>query len=137
MTAQGTSPLNYQWYFNTAALAGATNALLALASAHAADAGSYTVVITNIAGSIASTPAILTLTNPAIKLAMTSAPGIFSNGCNFQISLPVGSTYVVLSSTNFQDWTPVVTNVAATGNESFTDASATNLPAQFYRVMVW
>ncbi len=137
VTAQGTSPLNYQWYFNTAALAGATNALLALASAHAADAGSYTVVITNIAGSIASTPAILTLTNPAIKLAMTSAPGIFSNGCNFQISLPVGSTYVVLSSTNFQDWTPVVTNVAATGNESFTDASATNLPAQFYRVMVW
>lgn len=43
VAAAGTEPLSYQWYFNdTNPLAAATNALLSIANAQAANAGGYT-----------------------------------------------------------------------------------------------
>ena len=43
--------LSYQWYFNGSALGGATDSSLNLASVSAANAGYYTVVVTNALGS--------------------------------------------------------------------------------------
>src|SRR2546425_850180 len=61
VTATGTDPLSYQWYFNeTSALADATNATVSLANAQAATAGNYTVVITNVEGAVTSVVATLT-----------------------------------------------------------------------------
>jgi sugar lactone lactonase YvrE len=57
--AVGVPAPSYQWRKNGAAVAGATNALLSLSSAQAADAGSYDVVITNSAGSVTSSAAAL------------------------------------------------------------------------------
>jgi hypothetical protein len=46
-----------------------------------------------------------------------------------------GRPYVVESSTNLTQWTPLVTNlVDSLGNLEFTDSSATNQPWRFYRV---
>jgi hypothetical protein len=70
VASQGTQPLSYQWRLNTTnLLSGATNATLALTNLSLANAGSYDVVITNIAGGITSAVAVLTLTNPPVDIA--------------------------------------------------------------------
>jgi hypothetical protein len=69
VTADGTAPLSYQWYFNTnTVLNGATNTSLAVTNAQPEDAGIYSVLVTNLAGSATSTNASLTvLVAPSIS----------------------------------------------------------------------
>ena len=57
-----TTPLSYQWYFNgTEAIANATNQSLVLSGLNFGDAGSYSVTISNVAGTITSIGANLTV----------------------------------------------------------------------------
>jgi hypothetical protein len=63
VTALGTAPLSYAWRFNGAPLASATGTTLSMASASAAQAGDYTVLITNIAGAVTSAVAHLTVSS--------------------------------------------------------------------------
>jgi hypothetical protein len=67
----GSQPLSYQWFFNQATLlSGATNATLGLPSAsYGEPAGNYTVVVTNLYGSITSAPALLTLNGTTVTTA--------------------------------------------------------------------
>ena len=66
--ATGTPPLNYQWFFSGTNIAGATTNPFTLANVQLTNAGNYSVVITNIAGSVTSSAASLTVlfTNPAV-----------------------------------------------------------------------
>ena len=65
VTAAGTAPLSFQWYRNSlTAIPGATGASLTLAAVAASDAANYTVTVSNAAGSVTSTAAVLTV-NPA------------------------------------------------------------------------
>jgi uncharacterized repeat protein (TIGR01451 family) len=67
--ATGTPPLSYQWRLNGTNLLGATNLSLFLPAVTAADAGNYTVVVANVAGSTNSLPAVLTvLVSPTITV---------------------------------------------------------------------
>ncbi len=59
--ASGTPTPAYQWQKDGVNITGATNASLILSSVTAADAGSYTVVVTNSAGSVTSDAAVLTV----------------------------------------------------------------------------
>lgn len=59
--ASGHAPLRYQWRFGAVPLAKETNSILGLTNVQTNNAGSYSVVITNIAGAITSSPAILTV----------------------------------------------------------------------------
>jgi hypothetical protein len=67
VAASGTAPLYYQWTKNSVGLAdggnisGATTARLTIASASHSDEGTYSVVVTNAAGSVASANVQLTL----------------------------------------------------------------------------
>jgi hypothetical protein len=61
VTATGASPLSYQWRFNDGNLSGATASSYTVTNAQTADAGDYTVVITNVFGSITSDVAVLTV----------------------------------------------------------------------------
>ena len=54
----------YQWFKNGTFLPGATNSTLALTNVQLADAGAYTVTITNGLGSVTSLPALLSGANP-------------------------------------------------------------------------
>jgi hypothetical protein len=69
--AQGTSPLRYQWQKGGVNLvdggnvSGAQTPALAIAYVTAADAGSYTLTVTNDAGGVVSSPATLTLVPPS------------------------------------------------------------------------
>lgn len=68
VAATGTPPLNYQWFFSGTNIAGATANPFTLANVQLTNAGNYSVVITNIAGSVTSSAASLTVlfTNPAV-----------------------------------------------------------------------
>jgi len=68
VAATGTPPLNYQWFFCGTNIAGATANPFTLANVQLTNAGNYSVVITNIAGSVTSSAASLTVlfTNPAV-----------------------------------------------------------------------
>jgi hypothetical protein len=60
--ASGT-PVSFQWRKNGSVISGATHSSLVLTTATAADAGTYSVVISNSAGETSSTTAALNLTN--------------------------------------------------------------------------
>ncbi len=68
VTATGTPPLAYLWQFNGANLVdgggvrGATTATLTLSNAQPAQAGAYSVLVSNAAGSVLSANALLTVT---------------------------------------------------------------------------
>ena len=59
--ATGTAPLNYQWLFNGANISGATLSNYTLVNVQPTNAGNYSVVITNVAGSVTSSVAVLAL----------------------------------------------------------------------------
>jgi hypothetical protein len=54
ITVAGTAPLFYQWRFEGAPLGGATNQSLTVSNTSPADAGTYSVVVSNAAGAAAS-----------------------------------------------------------------------------------
>jgi pectate lyase/pectin methylesterase-like acyl-CoA thioesterase len=62
VVASGTGPFTYQWKKNGFDIAGATAAIYQIPSAAFIDAGSYSVVVSNSAGSAPSSAAILTVT---------------------------------------------------------------------------
>ena len=64
VTAAGTGPFTYQWLKNGLAIAGATNSTYSLAAASTADAGSYSVKVTNPVGSVTSSGALLSVIAP-------------------------------------------------------------------------
>jgi alpha-tubulin suppressor-like RCC1 family protein len=70
VTATGDPPLSYQWYFDDAPLvdganvSGSTTSELTLTGLQLTNAGAYSVVVTNLYGSAASSNAALTVTVP-------------------------------------------------------------------------
>ena len=66
VVAAGTAPLAYQWQCNGVDIPGATAAAYTVADAQVSDAGAYTVVVRNAAGSATSNPAAVTVNAPAV-----------------------------------------------------------------------
>src|SRR5438132_14031573 len=58
VTATGVAPLSYQWRFNDGDLIGKTSTALTVTNVQRANAGNYSVVITNLSGSVTSQVAI-------------------------------------------------------------------------------
>ena len=61
VTACGTEPLSYQWSLNGTNILGATSSTLTISNVTEWDLGSYSVVITNAFGSVASSNATLSM----------------------------------------------------------------------------
>ncbi len=59
--ATGQQPFSYQWQRNGTNLLNATATSLPLTSVQFTDAGTYSVIITNLSGSVTSAPAVLTV----------------------------------------------------------------------------
>lgn len=74
VVADGTPPLSYQWRRNNTAINGATEATFTVPATAAGDAGDYTVVVSNSAGSKTSNVATVTIYDPI--------PGLFDTGVN-------------------------------------------------------
>ena len=76
VSATGDAPLSYQWRKDGVMIAGANSTILTFASVNSSNAGSYTVVVSNSAGSVTSNPATLTVgpALPPLAVAMTASP---------------------------------------------------------------
>ncbi len=68
VSASGTAPLFYQWKKGTTTVSGSTIANYTKANAQVADSGTYSVVITNSAGTVTSSSVAVSVTNPAVAL---------------------------------------------------------------------
>jgi len=80
--------LSYQWQFDDAAIPGATNAALALLDVQSTNDGNYSVVVSNIAGSVTSSNAILTITIPSPPIIIAGATNLtVTNGGTIYISV--------------------------------------------------
>ena len=151
VVASGTTPISYQWKFNGSPLRGATSSTLTLPNVQTNQAGNYTVLVTNLAGSELSAPANLAVSLPSATL---SAQALTSDGFTFQVYAPTGVTYIVLASSDLQTWTPfatnsllatstlsatnsllTATNISLSASVTFTDNTAVATPCRFYRVV--
>lgn len=73
VAATGAAPLFYQWLFNGSPIAGATNTTLTLANVQPGQAGNYSAVVFNQAGSIVSSAARLTVNRvPTVLTPLTN-----------------------------------------------------------------
>lgn len=80
----------YQWYRDGAPVAGARSATLTLTSSEPARAGSYTVTVTNAAGSVTSSAAVVTLASS--KIINLSVRTALSPGQTLTVGFVVNGT---------------------------------------------
>jgi hypothetical protein len=115
--------LSYQWQCNGTNIDGATDATLTITNLSSTNIGSYTVTVSNPAGSVTSQAA--TLASVDIKMFA----GVIVNG-------PLGSNYLIEASSNLlSDWT-TLTNVALpTQPYIFIDYDSPADAQQFYRAV--
>ena len=85
--------LTYQWQHNGSNIAGATSSALGLANVQLADAGAYTVVVSNAGGSVSSSASL------NVTTGTTVAPPVILNGPQSQ-TVPEGSavSFTVVAS---------------------------------------
>lgn len=128
--ANGTAPLAYQWRFNNTNIAGATATNYSLTNIQSTNAGNYTVVITNIAGSITSSIATLTITTGPV---ITNPPQSLSVTVGDNATFTVGASGATPLS--FQ-WRFNAVNISDATNASYTRANAQLTDAGNYTVVV-
>ena len=135
VVAGGSASLSYQWYFNTnTPVAGATNSTLLVSNAQSANAGLYSVTVTNLAGSATSASAALSVTTSAPTNPQLSG-AVYGNGTfGLTVNGSAGYNYVVQASTNLLNWTSLFTNPMPTLPFLWTDPAASNFSQRFYRV---
>jgi hypothetical protein len=130
VAANGDAPLRYQWFFASAPLESATNAILQLATVQPAQAGHYFVVVTNTYGSATSGVAVLTVSQPprldigrsngAPRLELFGVPGY---------AYAVEHTPVIPTNT----WVSLTNTTLTSDTWRFVDSSAGSIPQRYYR----
>lgn len=132
--ADGFTPLNYQWLFNGTNLAGEAGNSLGLVNVQMTNAGNYSVVVRNIAGSITSTNAMLRI-NPALPASFESIKALRGGAFELVINGELGSFNTLEFSTNLFDW-QVAGNFPVMGiPTTLTNKPAGNNTKGFYRTL--
>jgi len=80
VTAAGSPPLTYQWYFNSTELPGETQPTLTIDSAQLIHEGTYTVRVSNSAESVLSAPATLNILESPIITQQPQSATNFAGG---------------------------------------------------------
>ncbi|MDB6057638.1 MAG: Immunoglobulin I-set domain protein [Verrucomicrobiales bacterium] len=137
--ATGPGTLSYQWRKNLADIVsggnvtGANASTLSVANVSRADAGTYSVVVSNANGSVTSSAALLVVADFTPQLVDThvNSDGTFE----FAYTSDGSQTFTVLFSTNLIDWQPLGSPTqTAPGFFQFVDAGATNVPFRYYQL---
>lgn len=92
VTAHGTEALSYQWRFNGTNIDGANSPVLRMPGVSAANAGSYSVLVSNSAGSAASDGAILTV---SASTPAAVAPSIVTQPAAVMVNVGNTATFAV------------------------------------------
>jgi len=96
VTASGTAPFRYEWRRNGATITGSTDQVLTLSNVGAADAGDYSVVVTNNAGSTISNNAALTIST--VTPPSVVAPAISTQPVGLSVNPGQTATLAVAAS---------------------------------------
>jgi hypothetical protein len=124
-------PQSYQWLWNGRSLQNATNATLNLSSLQSAQAGTYSVIVSNFAGVVTNTVSTITVAVPiglSYNILHTNARSLF------HITGPASARFAIEATTNFVDWFGVYTNSNPTAPIDFLDSGIERQPHRFYRV---
>jgi hypothetical protein len=133
--ASGSFPL-YQWFKNGLPIPNANAATYSLANAQTADAGTYSVLVSNLVSSMTSTAVTLTVNAPSTPPRITSFTAVPGGLVTIQWASVAGKTYRVDFKNNLGSptWTQLGGNVPATGpTTQVTDNMGANIQ-RFYRV---
>ena len=106
VTATGTGPLSYQWRRGGVPLSGQTSNELVFSAVTTNDAGSYDVVVTNVAGSVTSSPAATLTVNVPPVITVPPVSQTTNEGVNVSFSVTATGT-VPLSYQWRQDGAPL------------------------------
>jgi hypothetical protein len=130
--ASGSPAPTFQWQKNTVNIGGATGSSYSIASTVAGDAGTYTVVASNSAGTATSNGAVLTVNPPPSAPSFTTQP--------VSQTVTVGSPVTFTSAaTGFPaptyQWKKGGTNISGATGSSYSIASASLTDAGSYTVV--
>ena len=109
VTATGT-PLAYQWRLSGTNVSGATGSTLTLNNVSTNNAGTYSVTVTNLGGTVTSTGASLAVYATAVPILTI----VSETNHQFTLSLAGVPTfnYSVQASSNLVNWTTLTTNAS-------------------------
>ncbi len=137
VVAAGAEPLRYQWFYNTnTPVPGANTATLALSPVQLANAGAYSVIVSNLAGAVSSQPAALRV------LVTSSIVGISQN--HGVVTLTFTTVPGLKYSVDFKDdlnsppWNllPAAVKLNGTGNPLSIQDPGPILTRRFYRIRI-
>ena len=133
VTANGSAPLSFQWFFNTnTALVGANNSALTINNVQATNAGTYHVVVNNLAGSVTSSLAVLTLNNSPVAPGFVTQPAA--------VIVLVGSTVAFSAAASgsapiFYQWQKNSAAISGATNTTLTLTNVQNSDAGNYSLV--
>ena len=130
VTATGNPAPAYQWRFGVTNLPGATNLSLVLTNVQTNQAGIYSVVVSNAAGSVTSSNATLTVNTP---------PVITGQPTDQSVTVTSNVTFSVIASGNpapTYQWRFGATNLPGATGSSFTRTNVQTNHAGIYSVVV-
>lgn len=133
--AVGSATLSYQWRKNGLNVAGATTSSYSLPSVQTANAGTYSVVVTNTLGSVTSDGALLTVA----KAGVTGFPQITTQPLSALVPLGTAATFSVAATGNatlLYQWRKGTVAQAGATATSFTTPPTTLTSAGTYSVLV-
>jgi hypothetical protein len=123
VTASGTAPLGYQWKKNGANITGATSGSYTTPATTTADSGStFSVVVTNSAGSATSNNASLTVNAAAVAPSVTSQPASQTVTAGQTATFGVSATGTAPMS---YQWRKNGTNVTGATSSSYSTPATT------------
>jgi hypothetical protein len=115
IVASGTDPLTYQWKKNGSNIVGATAQAYTKTGALIADSGSYTCVVTNIAGSVESNAAVISVVGVAPVIDAQPQNTTVYDGSSFTLSVTAHGTVPLT-----YQWKKNGSNIAGATSSSYT-----------------
>jgi Immunoglobulin domain len=131
ITADGTVPLTYQWLFNSENISGATTNPFILNNVQFTSAGNYSVVVTNIAGAITSSIAVLTVSNYSPVITTQPKSQTVSIGSAAAFTVAAGGT----APLSYQ-WCLSGTNIPGANTNLYTRSGVQTNDAGNYSVII-
>ncbi|HWA85183.1 MAG TPA: immunoglobulin domain-containing protein [Opitutus sp.] len=132
--AGGTDPLSYQWYKDGVAIPGATVNSYSIAAMAESDVGSYSVVVTNVAGQVTSTAASLTL-NPPVAPYFSNVPSAWVGYAHVGDPLEIGAQIAYGTDPITYQWFKNGLPIAGATEHSLSFASASATDAGIYTLV--
>jgi hypothetical protein len=139
--ATGTAPMSYQWFRNGSPISGGISSTYTMLNIARAQAGTYSVIVTNSGGVAVSSNAVLKVLVPQVLGSPALLPDgtlqLTSTDANGGLLQPADlANFEAQVSSNLVDWVTLTNGLSLTnGTLQLQDSGRTNNPARFYRIV--